>query len=164
MSSKSDFSETEWNQLLEGVMLAGTAVTAADPSGLWGMLKEGMANAGALSDVWKGKTDNPLIKDIAEEFKSSEGRGAAQDRLSARFKGAERDEILGRATAALGEVARLIETKAPDDAREFKQFLKSIAERVAEASKEGGFLGFGGERVSAAEQSALDEISRVLRV
>lgn len=164
MSSKSDFSETDWNQLLEGVILAGTAVTAADPSGLWGMLKEGMANAGALSDVWQGKTDNPLIKDIAEEFKKSTVRYAAQDRMSERFKGAARDEILSRATAALGDVARLVETRAPDDAREFKLFLKSIAERVAEASKEGSFLGFGGERVSAAEQSALDEISRVLRV
>ena len=164
MSSKSDFSETEWNQLLEGVMLAGTAVTAADPSGLWGMLEEGMANAGALSDVWKGKTDNPLITDIAEDFKTSTGRGAAQDSMRERFNGDERDEILVRATSALGDVARLVEVKAPYDAREFKLFLKSIAERVAEAAKEGGFLGFGGERVSPAEQSALDEIARVLRV
>jgi hypothetical protein len=29
---------------------------------------------------------------------------------------------------------------------------------VAEASKEGGFLGIGGTRVSAQEQQALDEI------
>jgi len=58
----------------------------------------------------------------------------------------------------------LVDTKAPNDAKEFKLFLKSIAHRVAETSKEGGFLGFGGERVTAAEQSFLDELSRVLKV
>lgn len=123
-----------------------------------------MASACALSDVWQGKLDNPLIKDLAEEFKTSEGRGAAQDEMRDRFKGAKREEILRRSLDALCEVLTLVETKAPNDARDFKLFLKSIAQRVAEASKEGGFLGFGGERVSAAEQSTLDEISRLLKV
>ena len=34
MAGKSYFTSDEWNKLLEGVVLAGTAVTAADPSGL----------------------------------------------------------------------------------------------------------------------------------
>jgi len=34
----------------------------------------------------------------------------------------------------------------------------SIAEAVAEASKEGGFLGFGGVRVSDKEESILAQI------
>ena len=164
MVGKADFTTDEWNKLLEGVMLAGTAVTAADPSGLWGSLKEGMANAGVLRDVWHGAIDNPLVKDIAEEFKSSEGRGAAQDALRARFKGAKRDDIMNLSVDALRDVSRLVDTKAPGDAVGFKQFLMKIAQSVAEASKEGGILGFGGERVSAAEQSALDNIARVLRI
>ena len=69
-----------------------------------------------------------------------------------RFKGAKREEILSRSLDARCEVPTLVETKAPDDARDFKLFLKSIAQRVAEASKEGGFLGLGGERVIAAKQ------------
>ena len=45
MAGKSDFTSDEWKTLLESAMMAGIAVTAADPSGLWGMLKESMASA-----------------------------------------------------------------------------------------------------------------------
>ena len=38
----------------------------------------------------------------------------------------------------------------------------SVAEKTAEASKEGGFLGFGGVRVSDAEESILETIREEL--
>ena len=41
-------------------------------------------------------------------------------------------------------------------------FVKSLAEHVAEAHRE-GFLGMSGERVSDAERAAVDEISEALR-
>ena len=40
MADKSDFTPDEWRLLLESVMMAGIAVSAAEPSGLWGLLKE----------------------------------------------------------------------------------------------------------------------------
>ena len=39
-----------------------------------------------------------------------------------------------------------------------------MAKRVAEASNEGGFLGFGGEKVSAAEREAIQAIADKLGV
>ena len=42
--------------------------------------------------------------------------------------------------------------------------LATVAEKAANASKEGGFLGFGGERVSAGEQAFLDQLKSVLQV
>jgi hypothetical protein len=39
--------------------------------------------------------------------------------------------------------------------------IMSVAETTANASKEGGFLGFGGVRVSSAEQSFLNEVKAV---
>jgi len=39
-----------------------------------------------------------------------------------------------------------------------------VAEKVASASKEGGFLGFGGVRVSNAEQSFLNEVKAALQL
>ena len=42
MATKTDFTPEEWKALLQSVMMAGMAVTAADPSGLWGMMKEGI--------------------------------------------------------------------------------------------------------------------------
>jgi len=35
---------------------------------------------------------------------------------------------------------------------------------VAEASKEGGFLGFGGVQVSDAERATLDEVGKALQL
>jgi hypothetical protein len=49
-----------------------------------------------------------------------------------------------------------------EEADEFKRWLVSVAERVAEASNEGGIFGFGGERVSDAEKNALRQIAFAL--
>jgi hypothetical protein len=40
--------------------------------------------------------------------------------------------------------------------------IASLATKVAKAEKEGGFLGFGGEPVSNAEQKALSDIENVI--
>jgi hypothetical protein len=59
-------------------------------------------------------------------------------------------------------VAALLDAKAPNDAAAFKSWLQSISQQVAEAAKEGGFLGFGGVQVSDAEKATLAEISSAL--
>ena len=53
---------------------------------------------------------------------------------------------------------------APGDAAAFKGWLRQISQHVAEASKEGGFLGIGGVRVSEAEKATLNEISSALKL
>jgi hypothetical protein len=45
MATKTNFTPEEWQLLMEGVISSGVAVTASDPSGLWGLLKEGFASA-----------------------------------------------------------------------------------------------------------------------
>ena len=47
MTDKTDFTPEEWKLLLESVMMAGIAVSAAEPSGLWGLLKESFASGNA---------------------------------------------------------------------------------------------------------------------
>ena len=41
--------------------------------------------------------------------------------------------------------------------------MAGVAEKVANAAKEGGFFGFGGERVSAGEKAFLDELNTALK-
>ena len=50
----------------------------------------------------------------------------------------------------------------PEESAEYRQFVLSVAQRVAEAGKEGGFLGIGGTRVSAVETRAIEEIAAAL--
>jgi hypothetical protein len=52
--------------------------------------------------------------------------------------------------------------KAPGDEASFKAWLKHISQAIAEASAEGGLLGFGGVRVSDAEKATLAQISASL--
>lgn len=49
MANKQNFTPEEWTKVLESTMLAGIAVSQADPSGLWGTLKEYFANKSALA-------------------------------------------------------------------------------------------------------------------
>ena len=127
MANKASFTPEEWKQLLESPMLASIAVTAAEPSGLWGMLKESFAAGGALA---KAKTDaatNELIKAVVADFESAEGRGAARDGLQARLKGSKPGEAKDKAIAGLRQVAALLDAKAPADAAAFKSWLQSIS-------------------------------------
>ena len=54
MANKQNFTPDEWTKVLESMMLAGVAVSAAEPSGLWGTLKEGFASS---STIAKSKLD-----------------------------------------------------------------------------------------------------------
>jgi hypothetical protein len=164
MADKSSFTADEWKRLIEAPMLAGIAVTAADPSGLWGMLKEGMAASGALAKVKADTAADPLIKAIAAEYETAEGRTIARDGLKARLGGGKPAEATSRAVAALGEVAAVLDAKAPQNAAAVRSWLAAISRAVAEASKEGGVLGFGGVQVSDAEKATLAQVASALKV
>jgi len=58
--------------------------------------------------------------------------------------------------------ASIVDAKAPLDAQAYKDWLLHVSEKVAEASKEGGFLGFGGVAVSDAEKATLAEMRTAL--
>jgi hypothetical protein len=71
MASKTTFTAEEWNRILESVMLSGMAVTAADPSGLIGVLRESMATGRTLLAAKADPTSNELIKSVVSDFKSN---------------------------------------------------------------------------------------------
>jgi hypothetical protein len=159
MASKTAFTTEEWNEVLGGVFMAGFAVTAADPSGLWGLLKESFASGRALMEAKSSPNASELSLAIVSDMETSEGRSAAQDYVKERLKGAKRDEIKQRAIDALRSAAAIVDQKATSDAAVYKAWLLQIANSVAEASREGGFLGFGGVDVSEAEKATLSEIA-----
>jgi hypothetical protein len=164
MTNKSNFSPDEWKLLLESVMMTGIAVTAAEPSGLWGVLKESLAGGSALV---KAKTDagsNPLIKAVVDELDTAQGRSIARDGLKEKLAGTKPAEIKAKCIETLRQVGMLLDAKAPADASAFKGWLRQISQHVAEAATEGGFLGIGGVPVSEAEKATLAEISSALRL
>jgi hypothetical protein len=164
MADKTSFSTDEWTKIVGSPILAGMAVTLADPSGIWGTLKEGMASASALMDAKKDAGASSLVKAIVSELETSEGRTMARGAFKSQLTAKTPAELKVQAVEALASIGQLVDAKAGADAPAFKSWLSSIAGRVAEASSEGGTLGFGGVPVSDAEKATLAEVSKALRV
>lgn len=165
MAGKSSFTKEEWSLLLQSPMIAGMAITAADPSGLWGLLKESFANGSALTQAITGTNTNALVKAVVTDFSESESRTAARDGLTAKFTGSQPADVKTKSMGSLRQVSALLDTKAPGDAAAFKAWLRQISQSTAEAAKEGGgLLGLGGVQVSDAEKATLAEISTALGV
>jgi hypothetical protein len=162
MATKCDFSADQWNIILESPMMAGIAVTAADPSGLWGLLQESMASAKVVLGAGRAEAHSELLTAISAEFESTDGRTVAREGLGEQLNGCKPSEITGKAVEVLRRAVAIVEAQAPAEAPEFKTWLHSISRKVAEASLEGGILGFGGVRVSEAETATLTQISEAL--
>ena len=162
MANKQNFKPDEWTRILESTMLAGMAVSAAEPSGLWGALKEAFASSSALAAAKSDVGSNELIKAVVADFETKEGRSAVQEALRQHLAGAKPADAVQRSLANLREVSTILNTKAPQDAAGFKAWLQAISKNVAEASSEGGFLGIGGVQVSDAEKATLADISKAL--
>ena len=163
MADKTNFTKEEWTLLLESPMIAGMAVTAADPSGLWGLLKESFAGGTALTKAIAGADTNALVKAVVTDFSSSEGRSAARNGLKAKFAANQPSDLKVKAIDSLRQVSGLLDAKAPSDAAAFKAWLRQISQITAEAASEGGGLfGIGGVQVSDAEKATLTEISTAL--
>src|SRR5215471_15097364 len=164
MPDKSNFTPDEWKLLLESVMTAGIAISAAEPSGLWGLLKESFAEGNALMTAKMDPGADALIKVVVADFDTSEGRSTARDGLKERLTGSKPAEIKAKCIETLRQAGAVVDAKAPSDAAAFKGWLRQISQHVAEAATEGGFLGFGGVAVSDAEKATLTEISGALKL
>jgi hypothetical protein len=72
-------------------------------------------------------------------------------------------DVAGLTSQQLGEAISILEQKATSkEVDAYKRFVMTLAQAVASAHKEGGFLGIGGKEISDAENQALDEISKAL--
>jgi ribosomal protein S20 len=164
MATKTTFTPEEWDLLMTGVMSSGVAVTAADPSGLWGLMKESFASAKSLVEAKANPQSSDLIKAIVADFESSEARTRVRAAMKKRFEGAAAADVKARSIETLQEASALLDTKAPEEATSVKTWMRTIGQSVAEAAPEGGMFGFGGVQVSESEKATLAELSKALRL
>ena len=90
MANKQNFKPEEWTKILESTMLAGMAVSAAEPSGLWGALKQAFASSSALAAAKANAGSSELVKAVVADFETKEGRAAVQEALRKHLAGANR--------------------------------------------------------------------------
>jgi hypothetical protein len=161
MTTKADFTEEEWARLGRAPLVASLAISIADPGGPIETLKESSAALRTVLEAAQaggyGAFVQALARDIAEKAQNRQNpmAGFKPDRSHAR------EEILDELRAVN---ALLVEKTTPEETAQFRDWLKTAAQRSALAAKEGGFLGFGGELVSENEQQMLDTLAGVFSV
>ena len=159
MTTKADFTDEEWARLERAPLVAGMAISLADPGGPIEAIKESMAAIKTVIEAaqsgGRGDLVDAVAKDVAD--KARQRHSPLGD-----FKPRGRDageQILDELRA----VNELLTQKAtPEEAAAFREWLQTAAKRAADAAKEGGFLGFNAKRVSEGEQQMLDKLGEVL--
>jgi hypothetical protein len=148
MTGKADFTDEEWEQILQGPPTAGLIVITAQRGGSF---RESFSMAKAYSEARRQHGDSELLDTIASTKPEVD---------HTRYHSPE--ELKEHGLGHLRDAVALLEQKAtPEEVDDYKRFVINLAQRVAEAHKE-GFLGLSGERVSDAEREAIEEIAGAL--
>ena len=150
MTRKAEFNAEEWSTVVEGPLYAGMRVISADRGGT---LRESLALGRVYQEARQHQGESELLDELVKSPPSID-----PDRI--REAGGD---IATVARQQLRESIRILEAKAaPSEVDAYKRFVMTVAQAVASAHKEGGFLGIGGKEISDAENQALDEISAAL--
>jgi hypothetical protein len=170
MSFDEKYTESEQQLLAATPILIGSAMVFAGSSGL-GTVKELFASAKSYMAGLKDYPNNEIIQGVLPNMENREEAKAKaralREEAVARLKekGIDSPEkIRALLLDDSREIADLLAKKAStEEAAEYKAWAMSVAENVARAAKEGGFLGFGGEQVSAGEKTLFAELASTLR-
>jgi hypothetical protein len=158
MTTRSDFTDAEWERLGRAPIVAGMAISLADPGGPIEVVKESSAAIktviGAAEGGEHGEFVQAVAADFAERAKKRENPMAGFKPKGAQAQGEILDEL--RAVNAL-----LVEKTTPEETEQYRDWLRTAAQNAAKAAKEGGFMGFRAERVSEGEQQMLEKLGEV---
>jgi hypothetical protein len=148
MTDKAAFNADEWTTLVNAPALVGMLVIAADRGGT---VRETLAAQRAYAQA-AAKQPGELMRAILTTPAS----------LDPANRPSTPEELRRLAPDTLRKAIALLERIATDEeVVEYKRFVFALADNVARAHREGGFLGIGGTEVSAHEQEALDEIAAI---
>jgi hypothetical protein len=148
MTTKASFNAEDWTVITTAPALAGLLIAASEPGG---QLRESVALSRGYAEA-RGRQPGELLEDILTTAPS----------LDTANRPKTPEEIRTVALAQLRAAVRILDRAANDDELvEYKRFVYALAETVAHAHKEGGFLGIGGTPVSQNEQAALDAIAAI---
>ena len=146
-----DFDSEEWRTIVDAPVLVAASIIAADGGG---NVREALSLGRAYAEARASNPAGEILKRVLTSPPSVDPgilRGHPEE---TRTRGFERLRTAIAAIERKGE---------PADLADYRGFVSWLAETVARAHREGGFLGIGGKEISDAEQQVLDELSTLLR-
>jgi hypothetical protein len=159
VTTKADFTAEEWLRLERAPLVAGMAITLADPGGPIEAYKELGATIKTVLDAAAGGGQGELVDAVAQDF-SEKARQRQNPLQEFKPSGPLAGEQIVDELRAVNQL--LADKASPDDAAAFRDLLLAAARRAADAAKEGGFMGFHATRVSDGERRMLDKLAEVL--
>ena len=153
MTAKSDFDPDEWARIVRAPMMAGLAITLADPGGPIEAAKETMAT---MRSATSPPSREQLLSDVALDVQQM-----VQHKQNP-LHGYQPSKDVPAGEQVIDElraVHDLVRAKAtPEESAAFGAWLISSGQAAADAAKEGGFMGFHAVRVSEREEAMLDRL------
>jgi hypothetical protein len=157
VTSKASFTDDEWERLTRAPLVAGMAITIADPGGPIEISKEMMATLRAATVP---PSQEELLAALALDIEAAVQQKSNPARnfkpTSAATAGTEILDELRAVDAIVADKA------TPEETQAFRHWLVTAAQAAADAAKEGGFIGFGAVQVSEGEQAMLDQLRSAL--
>jgi hypothetical protein len=154
MTTKSDFTEDEWTRIVRAPLVAGMAISLADPGGPIEATKETLAT---LKNATNPPSREQLLAEVALEIQAKTQQ--KQSPLGGYRPTSEGPPAGEQVLEELRAAQALVAAKAqPDEAAAFRRWLVAAAQAAAEAAKEGGFMGFCAQQVSDREEAMLDQV------
>jgi hypothetical protein len=161
---KASYTAEEWDVLRRTPLGAATIVVLSGRSGPIQVIREAGALAGAIREA--SKSASPLIAALAGDLREGASLQLRETDESGDIIAEERlRRIRADVFRQIGEANTILEAKGDaSEAEEYRRWVLDIARRAAEAATEGGFLGFGGTRVTAEETATLTALATALGV
>jgi len=143
MTGRADFTQEEWELVLEGPPSAGMIVVTAQRGGTF---RESIAIAKAYVEARRQHGESELLDEIV---------AAKPERDHTRYHSVE--ELKQHGLQHLRDAVELLARKATaEELEDYRRFVLTLADKVANAHREGG------EMVSDTERAAIEEISASL--
>ena len=159
MTSKDAFTEEEWARVRRAPMVAGMAISIADPGGPIELTKETLASLKAASSP---PSNEELLTAVSQDIMSMSKQ--KQNPLGD-FKIEHSSLAATQILDELSGVHDIVHAKAtPEETEAFGRWMVAVTQDAANAAKEGGFMGFHAERVSQGEQDMLHRVAATFEI
>lgn len=158
--SELTFTDAEWGLLVGLPQAVVIAAMSAEHDSAGRTESEMRAGLTAIADA--RDCGSPLIERIAAEIVARVGDPEiGEASLAPQF--ADRQAGIQDVLARCREAVEVLAAKAEEhEAQAYQHWLTEIAEQVIESAASGGFVGVGGEQVTANEVAFLDQLRAVL--
>lgn len=161
MSALTDYTQDEIEKMMAAPMLVSMYIMGTAISGPIGLVKEMMAGIETAMKAGKAAGADSLLASLFSE----ENLKAQQDKMQQETKestqGAQNmDQAKAKMLADLQVAVGILAAKgSPEELATYQDLMVKVAENVAHAAKEGGFMGMGGVLVNDAEKQAMADIA-----